>query len=84
MMPSENEANIGRLIALRLGCGNKVLVGRCNVTVPGLQSIDLQLKISTVSERILFSGGTEAMSRAPLIFNKKMTTWFAQMMGSKP
>ena len=24
MMPSENEANIGRLVALRLGCGNNV------------------------------------------------------------
>jgi acetyl-CoA C-acetyltransferase len=32
---------------------------------------------------MVLAGGTETMSRAPLIFNKHMTNWFATMMRAK-
>ena len=46
--------------------------------------IDCAIKdIASGRAGLVLAGGTEAMSRAPLIFNKKMTTWFAKTMGSK-
>ena len=85
MMPSENEANIGRLVALRLGCGDHVpgytVQRNC---ASGMQSIDSAIKdIASGRADLVLAGGTESMSRAPLIMNKNMTHWFAQLASSK-
>jgi acetyl-CoA C-acetyltransferase len=85
MMPSENEANIGRLIALRLGCGNATpgwtVQRNC---ASGMQSLDSAIKDIAIGRHdLVLAGGTEAMSRAPLLFNKHMVNWFSRLNGSK-
>lgn len=85
MSPSENEANIARVIGLRLGTGKKVpaftVQRNC---ASGLQSIDsAALLISSGRSELILAGGTEAMSRAPLLFNKNMTNWLADFQQSK-
>jgi len=85
MMPSENEANIGRLVALRLGCGDDVpgwtVQRNC---ASGMQALDSGIKdILSGRADLVLAGGTEAMSRAPLIMNKKMVNWFANLFKAK-
>lgn len=85
MMPSPDEANIGRIIALRLGCGKKVpgwtVQRNC---ASGLQSIDngAQL-IGSGRADLILAGGTEAMSRAPLLLNHKMVNFLADFNNAK-
>src|SRR3989338_2104076 len=80
MMPSEDEANIARLIALRLGCGNKVPAWTVQRNcASGLQSLDCAAKdIATGRANLVLAGGTEAMSRAPLLFKPEMVNWFCR------
>jgi acetyl-CoA C-acetyltransferase len=85
MMPNENEANIARIIALRLGCGNAMpaytVQRNCGA---GLQAIDsAALDIAAGRYELVLAGGTEAMSRAPLLFNPKMVNWLADWNGAK-
>lgn len=85
MMPSENEANIGRLIGLRLGCGDNVpgwtVQRNC---ASGMQSLDCAIKdIQAGRHDLVLAGGTETMSRAPLIYRKQMVRWFAAMNAAK-
>lgn len=85
MMPSPDEANIGRLIALRLGCGKAVpgwtVQRNC---ASGMQALDSAVKdIATGRHDLVLAGGTEAMSRAPLLYNEGMTTWMADLSGAK-
>ena len=85
MMPSENEANIGRLAALRLGCGDKVpgwtVQRNC---ASGMQSIDSAL-LDIIQGRhdLVLAGGVDAMSRAPLIVNPKMVNLLADLRSAK-
>lgn len=84
-MASPNEANIGRLIALRLGCGNAVpgwtVHRNC---ASGLQALDSAAKdIALGRYELAIAGGTDAMSHAPLMFNDKMVNWFAQWFKAK-
>jgi acetyl-CoA C-acetyltransferase len=90
VMPSPDEANIARVVALRLGCGNKVpawtVQRNCG---SGMQSIDAAYQnIINGRSDLVLAGGTESMSHAPLIFNKKMATWlgtfsYARSTGDK-
>jgi acetyl-CoA C-acetyltransferase len=85
MMPSENEANIARIIALRLGCGDAMpaytVQRNCG---SGLQAIDnAALDIASGRCNLVLAGGTEAMSRAPLLFNHKMVEWLAAWSSAK-
>lgn len=85
MSPSENEANIGRIIGLRLGTGKKVpgftVQRNC---ASGLQSIDSgALLIGSGRADLILAGGTETMSRSPLLFNRKMTHWLADFQMAK-
>lgn len=85
MMPSENEANISRLIALRLGCGNGVpaMTVQRNCA-SGMQALDSGFRnILLERSSLVLAGGTEAMSRAPLLLNHAMTNWLAAWMTSK-
>lgn len=85
VMPSEDEANIGRLVGLRLGCGNAVpgysVQRNC---ASGMQAIDSAIK-DIVSGRhdLVLAGGTEAMSRAPLLFPQSAANWFSDFMRAK-
>ncbi len=85
MIPSSEEANISRIISLRLGCGKAVpaytVQRNC---ASGLQALDCAMKdIQLGRHDLVLAGGTEAMSRAPLIFNSGMTKWFSRFMSSK-
>lgn len=85
MVPSEDEANIARIIALRLGCGKAVpaytVARNCG---SGMQAIDSAAKeIALGQADLILAGGTEAMSRAPLLFNPSMVNWFAEWQSAK-
>lgn len=84
-MPGPDEANIARIVALRLGCGDKVpaftVMRNC---ASGLQALDnAALNIASGRSNLVLAGGTDAMSRAPLLFNLKMTAWLASWFSAK-
>ena len=84
-MPSADEANIARLLALRLGCGEKVpawtVMRNC---ASGMQAIDSAFQsIRLARSGLVLAGGSDAMSRAPLLFNAKMANWLAMWFSSK-
>lgn len=80
IMPSANEANIARIVALRLGCGEKVpgwtVQRNCG---SGMQAIDCAIdSIRNGRSDLVLAGGTESMSHAPLMFSHVMATWFGR------
>lgn len=83
--PSADEVNIARLIALRLGCGDRVM----GYTVQrncasGLQAIDSAYQdIASGRHNLVLAGGTEAMSRTPLLYQDDMVSWLADFRSSK-
>ena len=85
VMPSPDEANIARVIALRLGCGKAVPAWTVQRNcASGLQAIDNAFcDIASGRHNLVLAGGTEAMSQAPLLYNKKMVTWLANFSNSK-
>jgi acetyl-CoA C-acetyltransferase len=85
MMPSPDEANISRLIALRLGCGNNVPAWTVQRNcASGLQALDSAAKdIILGRHELVLAGGTEAMSHAPLLFNKGMVNWLGRWYEAK-
>jgi len=85
VMPDASEANISRIIALRLGCGKKVpaftVQRNC---ASGLQSIDSGYRnIALGKSNLVLAGGTEAMSRAPLIWHEDLVRWLAKWRKAK-
>ncbi len=85
MMPSPDEANIGRVIALRLGCGKTVPAWTVQRNcASGMQALDSAAKdIASGRHHLVLAGGTEAMSRSPLLYNDQMTNWLAGLSGAK-
>lgn len=85
VMPSENEANIARIIALRLGCGKSVPAWTVNRNCgSGMQALDSAAKdIALGRSNLVLAGGTEAMSRAPLLFNVDMVRWLADLQAAR-
>lgn len=85
IMPGPEEANIGRVVALRLGCGDKVpawTVQRNCAT--GMQAIDSAARsIVTGRAQLVLAGGTEAMSHAPVLWGPEMTAWLGQWVGAR-
>jgi acetyl-CoA C-acetyltransferase len=85
VMPSSYEANIARVVALRLGCGKKVPAWTVQRNcASGMQALDSAFKdIQLGRHDLVLAGGTEAMSRAPVLFNNKMINWLGGMMSAK-
>lgn len=83
--PSEDEANIARVIALRAGCGDKVPAWTVQRNcASGLQAIDSAVQsIASGRSDLILTGGCEAMSRTPLILNQDMTRWLGTLQQSK-
>ncbi len=80
--PSPDETNIGRMVALRLGCGPKVpgwtVMRNC---ASGMQAIDSAIaNIQCGRSELVLAGGVDALSRAPLLYSDAMVRWFAGMM----
>ena len=85
IMPSENEANIGRITALRLGCGDDTPAWTAQRNCgSGMQAIDSACKDIALGRcDLVLAGGTEAMSRAPVLLNENMLHWLAGWRSSK-
>jgi acetyl-CoA C-acetyltransferase len=85
VMPSEDEANIGRVIALRLGVPQTVPAWTVQRNcASGMQSIDSAYhNIASGQAELILAGGVEAMSRAPVIYNSTMVHWLGDLMQAK-
>ncbi|RLC57602.1 MAG: acetyl-CoA C-acetyltransferase [Chloroflexi bacterium] len=84
-MPGPDEANIARIVALRLGCGDRVpaytVQRNC---ASGMQALDnAAMSIASGRSDLVLAGGIEAMSQAPLLFHPKMVAWLADWWGAK-
>ena len=79
-MPRSDEANIARVAALRLGCGERVpgwtVQRNC---ASGLNALDAAARrIRDGVSDLVLAGGTEAMSHAPVMWNEAMVAWLAK------
>ncbi len=84
-MPSADEANIGRVVSLRVGCGEKVpawtVMRNC---ASGMQALDsAYVNILAGKSNLVLAGGTDAMSHAPLLFGPAMVNWLADWYAAK-
>src|SRR5690606_31064173 len=84
-MPGPDEANIGRIVALRLGAGHAVpgwtVMRNCASAMQALDSA--RMNIMTGRSDLVLAGGTEAMSRAPVLVGDDMVDWLAAMQAAK-
>ena len=83
--PSADEVNIGRVAALRMGCGLKVpgwtVMRNC---ASGMQSIDSAVNnIRAGRSNLVLAGGVDALSRAPLLFSDAMVHWLSKWYAAK-
>jgi acetyl-CoA C-acetyltransferase len=83
--PSVDEVNIGRVAALRMGCGQKVpgwtVMRNC---ASGMQAVDSGINnILAGRSRLVLAGGVDALSRAPLLYADRMVHWFSDMAAAK-
>lgn len=85
VMPSPDEANIARVIAIRLGCGDAMPAWTVQRNcASGMQALDSAAKdIATGRHDLVLAGGTEAMSHAPLLYSEKMTNWIGGLSSAK-
>lgn len=85
VMSSADEANVARLVTLRLGCP---------ITTPawtvqrncgsGLQALDSAVQsIRSGRSELVLAGGTEAMSRAPLLWSQEILNWLGHWKSSR-
>jgi acetyl-CoA C-acetyltransferase len=85
VIPAPDEANIARLIALRLGCGKQVpahsVQRNCASGLQALASAAERIALGTAD--LVLAGGTEAMSRSPIQWNADMSRWLGGVMRAK-
>lgn len=74
-----DEANIARVISLRLGCGDRVPAWTAQRNcASGMQALDSAAKdIALGRADLVLAGGTEAMSHHPVLLNEQMVAWLA-------
>ncbi len=84
-MPGPDEANIARIVALRLGCGDRVPAYTVHRNcASGMQALDnAAMSIASGRSDLVLAGGIEAMSQAPLLFHPKMVHWLADWWAAK-
>ncbi len=77
VMPSESEANISRIIGLRLGLGLDVPAHTVQRNcASGMQALDAAAyRIAQGTADLVLAGGVEAMSRAPVLFGLDAVAW---------
>lgn len=75
-----DEANIARVVALRLGCDDRVPAWTVQRNcASGMQALDsAALEIAAGRSEMILAGGTEAMSHHPVMFNELMVAWLGQ------
>lgn len=85
VIPAADEANVARVVALRLGCGEKVpafsVQRNC---ASGLQALaNAAERIALGRAHLVLAGGTEAMSRAPIAWNAAMAAWLGSVLRAR-
>ena len=85
VMSGPNEANIARVIALRLGLDESIpaftVQRNC---ASGMQALDCAYQnIGTGRSEMVLVGGVEAMSHAPVLFNNRMVNWLGDFMAAR-
>ena len=85
VMPTPDEANIARIIALRLGMDEKIPAWTVQRNcASGMQALDSAFKnIASGHSDLVLAGGTESMSHAPILFNELMVNWLSAFMAAK-
>src|SRR5205823_11125702 len=83
--PSVDEVNIGRVAALRMGCGNRVpgwtVMRNC---ASGMQALDSAVNnIRAGRSNLILAGGVDALSRVPLLYSDAMVLWLANWYAAK-
>jgi len=85
VMPGPDEANIARLVALRLGCGQRIPAWTVQRNcASGMQALDAAFHdIADGRADLVLAGGTESMSHAPVLFSEAMVAWLAQWSAAR-
>lgn len=85
MMPSQDEANIARILALRIGGGDKLTAFTVQRNcASGMQAVDNAVRnISHGYSDLVLAGGVDSMSRAPLLLRPDMVHWLAKWNKAK-
>ncbi|HIC81478.1 MAG TPA: acetyl-CoA C-acyltransferase, partial [Kiloniellaceae bacterium] len=75
-----DEANIARVVALRLGCGEATPAWTVQRNcASGMQAVDSAAKdIAGGRAGLVLAGGTESMSHHPVLLNEQMVAWRAE------
>ncbi|MCB2076959.1 MAG: acetyl-CoA C-acetyltransferase [Novosphingobium sp.] len=79
------EMNVGRVAALRMGCGEAMQAWTVHRNCgSGMQSLDDAFRhVAHGDADLVLAGGTEALSRAPLVLGDDATEWLAIWQGAK-
>ncbi len=85
MMPGEREANVARVVSLRLGIPQTVPAWTVQRNcASGMQSVDSAYhNIRNGYAELVLAGGTESMSHAPVLFNHTMVNWLGDFMRAR-
>lgn len=83
--PASDEVNIGRVVSLRMGCGQHVpawtVMRNC---ASGMQALDAAVAnmLSGRSDLVL-AGGVDALSRTPMLLSEPMVNWLSNFYAAK-
>lgn len=85
VMPGPDEANIARILGLRLGCDKHVPAWTVQRNcASGMQALDCAAQdIAHGRANLVLAGGVEAMSHAPVLLAEKMVIWLAGWMKAR-
>lgn len=85
IMPSEREANIGRIASLRMGIPESVPAWTVQRNcASGMQAVDsAHNRISLGLSDLVMAGGTEAMSRAPVMWSPAYVNFLIDLNGAR-
>jgi len=81
VMPNADEANIARVVGLRLGIGKDTPAWTVQRNcASGMQALDCAaMEIAGKRADLILAGGVESMSHAPVLYNNDMVTWLGAL-----
>ncbi|MBI1425149.1 MAG: acetyl-CoA C-acetyltransferase [Gammaproteobacteria bacterium] len=85
VMPNADEANIARVVGLRLGIGKDTPAWTVQRNcASGMQALDCAaMEIASKRADLILAGGVEAMSHAPVLYNNDMVAWLGALNAAK-
>ena len=85
VMPNADEANIARVVNLRLGIGKDTPAWTVQRNcASGMQALDCAaMEIGSKRADLILAGGVESMSHAPVLYNNAMVTWLGALNSAK-